>query len=95
MNICCCFLTLTCQLLNHPHLSAHIDETDEDALSYMTDLEVGSVVFLQRLVIVYVWEKILTFPCDFLRSSLSRTTNWATGSASTSDGTLTSRITSS
>uniref|UniRef100_A0A8C6V8T1 Testis specific protein Y-linked n=1 Tax=Neogobius melanostomus TaxID=47308 RepID=A0A8C6V8T1_9GOBI len=27
-------------LLNHPHLSAHIDETDEDALSYMTDLEV-------------------------------------------------------
>uniref|UniRef100_A0AAQ4S9J2 Testis specific protein Y-linked n=1 Tax=Gasterosteus aculeatus aculeatus TaxID=481459 RepID=A0AAQ4S9J2_GASAC len=28
-------------LLNHPHLSAHIDETDEDALSYMTDLEVG------------------------------------------------------
>lgn len=31
------------QLLNHPHLSAHIDETDEDALSYMTDLEVGRV----------------------------------------------------
>ncbi|XP_053705424.1 testis specific protein Y-linked [Synchiropus splendidus] len=30
-------------LLNHPHLSAHIDETDEDALSYMTDLEVESV----------------------------------------------------
>ncbi|KAM9785936.1 testis specific protein Y-linked [Neosynchiropus ocellatus] len=30
-------------LLNHPHLSAHIDETDEDALSYMTDLEVKSV----------------------------------------------------
>ncbi|XP_043986600.1 testis specific protein Y-linked isoform X1 [Gambusia affinis] len=29
-------------LLNHPHLSAHIDETDEDALSYMTDLEVES-----------------------------------------------------
>ncbi|XP_051914029.1 testis specific protein Y-linked isoform X2 [Hippocampus zosterae] len=27
-------------LLNHPHLSAHIDETDEDALSYMTDLEI-------------------------------------------------------
>lgn len=27
-------------LLNHPHLSAHIDETDEDALSYMTNLEV-------------------------------------------------------
>lgn len=31
-----------CQLLNHPHLSAHIDETDEDALSYMTDLEVST-----------------------------------------------------
>nr|XP_019951780.1 PREDICTED: testis-specific Y-encoded-like protein 1 isoform X2 [Paralichthys olivaceus] len=30
-------------LLNHPHLSAHIDETDEDALSYMTDLEVGNM----------------------------------------------------
>uniref|UniRef100_H3D4P2 Testis specific protein Y-linked n=1 Tax=Tetraodon nigroviridis TaxID=99883 RepID=H3D4P2_TETNG len=30
------------QLLNHPHLSAHIDETDEDALSYMTDLEIES-----------------------------------------------------
>uniref|UniRef100_A0A673BTY4 Testis specific protein Y-linked n=1 Tax=Sphaeramia orbicularis TaxID=375764 RepID=A0A673BTY4_9TELE len=30
-------------LLNHPHLSAHIDETDEDALSYMTDLEVGNI----------------------------------------------------
>ncbi|KAK1897912.1 Testis-specific Y-encoded-like protein 2 [Dissostichus eleginoides] len=29
-------------LLNHPHLSAHIDETDEDALSYMTDLEIES-----------------------------------------------------
>lgn len=29
-------------LLNHPHLSAHIDETDEDALSYMIDLEVES-----------------------------------------------------
>nr|XP_057907043.1 testis specific protein Y-linked [Doryrhamphus excisus]XP_057907044.1 testis specific protein Y-linked [Doryrhamphus excisus] len=27
-------------LLNHPHLSAHIDETDEDALSYMVDLEI-------------------------------------------------------
>ncbi|KAM3617805.1 uncharacterized protein V6R79_011417 [Siganus canaliculatus] len=27
-------------LLNHPHLSSHIDETDEDALSYMTDLEI-------------------------------------------------------
>ncbi|XP_061909342.1 testis specific protein Y-linked [Entelurus aequoreus] len=27
-------------LLNHPHLSAHIDETDEDALSYMIDLEI-------------------------------------------------------
>lgn len=27
-------------LLNHPHLSAHIDETDEDALSYMTNLEI-------------------------------------------------------
>lgn len=38
------FVTLTCQLLNHPHLSAHIDETDEDALSYMTDLEVGRFV---------------------------------------------------
>uniref|UniRef100_A0A3Q0RLV1 Testis specific protein Y-linked n=1 Tax=Amphilophus citrinellus TaxID=61819 RepID=A0A3Q0RLV1_AMPCI len=35
-------------LLNHPHLSAHIDETDEDALSYMTDLEVGHVLFLIR-----------------------------------------------
>lgn len=41
-------LTLTCQLLNHPHLSAHIDETDEDALSYMTDLEVGIVVVFSR-----------------------------------------------
>ncbi|XP_062247314.1 testis specific protein Y-linked isoform X2 [Platichthys flesus] len=30
-------------LLNHPHLSAHIDETDEDALSYMTELEVGNI----------------------------------------------------
>eukprot|EP00063_Salmo_salar_P016946 XP_013991781.1 PREDICTED: protein SET-like isoform X2 [Salmo salar] len=30
------------QLLNHPHLSAHIDETDEDALSYMTNLEIES-----------------------------------------------------
>ncbi|XP_070963710.1 protein SET-like [Oncorhynchus clarkii lewisi] len=29
-------------LLNHPHLSAHIDETDEDALSYMTNLEIES-----------------------------------------------------
>ncbi|KAI7797858.1 testis specific protein Y-linked [Triplophysa rosa] len=29
-------------LLNHPHLSAHIDETDEDALSYMTNLEVDT-----------------------------------------------------
>ncbi|CAJ1084682.1 testis specific protein Y-linked isoform X3 [Xyrichtys novacula] len=29
-------------LLNHPHLSAHIDESDEDALSYMTDLEIES-----------------------------------------------------
>ncbi|KAM9351255.1 testis specific protein Y-linked [Symphorus nematophorus] len=29
-------------LLNHPHLSSHIDETDEDALSYMTDLEIES-----------------------------------------------------
>ncbi|XP_068186816.1 testis specific protein Y-linked isoform X2 [Antennarius striatus] len=29
-------------LLNHPHLSAHIDEIDEDALSYMTDLEIES-----------------------------------------------------
>uniref|UniRef100_A0A671MIK3 Protein SET-like n=1 Tax=Sinocyclocheilus anshuiensis TaxID=1608454 RepID=A0A671MIK3_9TELE len=28
------------QLLNHPLLSAQIDETDEDALSYMTNLEV-------------------------------------------------------
>ncbi|XP_066500373.1 testis specific protein Y-linked [Hoplias malabaricus] len=27
-------------LLNHPHLSAHIDENDEDALSYMTNLEI-------------------------------------------------------
>lgn len=41
--IVCFFLTLMCQLLNHPHLSAHIDETDEDALSYMTDLEVRRV----------------------------------------------------
>ncbi|KAM9829118.1 testis specific protein Y-linked [Syngnathus typhle] len=30
-------------LLNHPHLSAHIDETDEDALSYMTDLEIDTL----------------------------------------------------
>ncbi|CAL1606670.1 unnamed protein product [Knipowitschia caucasica] len=30
-------------LLNHPHLSAHIDETDEDALSYMTDLEIEAI----------------------------------------------------
>lgn len=30
-------------LLNHPHLSAHIDETDEDALSYMTDLEIETI----------------------------------------------------
>ncbi|KAL1021002.1 hypothetical protein UPYG_G00007460 [Umbra pygmaea] len=30
-------------LLNHPHLSAHIDETDEDALSYMTNLEIESI----------------------------------------------------
>lgn len=44
------------QLLNHPHLSAHIDETDEDALSYMTDLEVGEtlatslhIVYLRKL----------------------------------------------
>ncbi|XP_073675099.1 testis specific protein Y-linked isoform X1 [Garra rufa] len=29
-------------LLNHPHLSAQIDETDEDALSYMTNLEIES-----------------------------------------------------
>lgn len=29
-------------LLNHPHLSAHIDESDEDALSYMTELEIES-----------------------------------------------------
>ncbi|XP_051950450.1 LOW QUALITY PROTEIN: testis specific protein Y-linked [Xyrauchen texanus] len=29
-------------LLNHPHLSAHIDETDEDALSYMINLEIES-----------------------------------------------------
>ncbi|XP_018608313.1 testis specific protein Y-linked isoform X2 [Scleropages formosus] len=28
--------------LNHPQLSSHIDETDEDALSYMTNLEVES-----------------------------------------------------
>lgn len=41
------------QLLNHPHLSAHIDETDEDALSYMTDLEVGSMGKIQ--IVVYVW----------------------------------------
>lgn len=27
-------------LLNHPHLSAQIDENDEDALSYMTNLEI-------------------------------------------------------
>lgn len=32
--------------MNHPHLSAHIDECDEDALSYMTDLEVGEVDLL-------------------------------------------------
>lgn len=50
------FLTSMCQLLNHPHLSAHIDETDEDALSYMTDLEVGSVdVLLQSLALVHAW----------------------------------------
>ncbi|KAJ8016780.1 hypothetical protein DPEC_G00010920 [Dallia pectoralis] len=30
-------------LLNHPHLSAHIDETDEDALSYMTNLEIEPI----------------------------------------------------
>ncbi|XP_016317386.1 protein SET-like [Sinocyclocheilus anshuiensis] len=30
------------QLLNHPLLSAQIDETDEDALSYMTNLEIES-----------------------------------------------------
>lgn len=49
----CSSLPLMRQLLNHPHLSAHIDETDEDALSYMTDLEVGRVcVFLQRLALV-------------------------------------------
>lgn len=56
MNICWVFfLTSMCQLLNHPHLSAHIDETDEDALSYMTDLEVGSVgvLFLQSPAVVY------------------------------------------
>ncbi|XP_026115399.1 putative testis-specific Y-encoded-like protein 3 isoform X1 [Carassius auratus] len=29
-------------LLNHPHLSTQIDETDEDALSYMTNLEIES-----------------------------------------------------
>ncbi|KAK7146064.1 hypothetical protein R3I93_013707 [Phoxinus phoxinus] len=29
-------------LLNHPHLSAQIDESDEDALSYMTNLEIES-----------------------------------------------------
>ena len=40
--VCVFTLTLPHQLLNHPHLSAHIDETDEDALSYMTDLEVGN-----------------------------------------------------
>lgn len=28
--------------MNHPQLSAHIDETDEDALSYMTNLEVST-----------------------------------------------------
>lgn len=45
MNLSCCFfVTSMCQLLNHPHLSAHIDETDEDALSYMTDLEVGHFI---------------------------------------------------
>lgn len=45
MNLSCCFfITSMCQLLNHPHLSAHIDETDEDALSYMTDLEVGHFI---------------------------------------------------
>ncbi|KAL2104370.1 hypothetical protein ACEWY4_001238 [Coilia grayii] len=29
-------------LLNHPYLSPHIDENDEDALSYMTNLEIES-----------------------------------------------------
>ncbi|TRY66877.1 hypothetical protein DNTS_033041 [Danionella cerebrum] len=29
-------------LLNHPHLSSHIDESDEDALSYMINLEIES-----------------------------------------------------
>ena len=55
MNTCLVFiLTLLSQLLNHPHLSAHIDETDEDALSYMTDLEVRrvDVVFLHILAFV-------------------------------------------
>ncbi|KAJ8404572.1 hypothetical protein AAFF_G00334350 [Aldrovandia affinis] len=28
------------ELLNHPQLSGHIDENDEDALSYMTNLEI-------------------------------------------------------
>lgn len=42
-NVVFDILTSVFQLLNHPHLSAHIDETDEDALSYMTDLEVGLI----------------------------------------------------
>lgn len=56
-----------CQLLNHPHLSAHIDETDEDALSYMTDLEVGGVgaLFLQSLAIVYASAKFRLFLMSF------------------------------
>ncbi|MGH0136796.1 UNVERIFIED_CONTAM: hypothetical protein FKN15_062804 [Acipenser sinensis] len=33
-------LTEALQFLNHPQISAHIDEHDEDALSFMTNLEV-------------------------------------------------------
>lgn len=61
--------------MNHPHLSAHIDETDEDALSYMTNLEVkhltlymqseyyflGSPVSFMQLIFIVVIKQVETF----------------------------------
>lgn len=87
---------VTWQLLNHPHLSAHIDETDEDALSYMTDLEVspagsgpapGPLRGCTRSVHAFLRLS--------LRSSPSTITKSATGSVFTSGGIRTSRTTSS
>lgn len=84
-----------CQLLNHPHLSAHIDETDEDALSYMTDLEVRNSGVLSASWLFCMSANAHSYIFVSFRSSLSRITNLATGSASTSDGTRTFRTTSS